>query len=145
MNDGIHTDAWCANVSNNRPPVLALPGHSAPLGITFYDGDNCNATQVLWRETHSLHFMDRGIETYLLVTKSFAFLSRKIRAIRCRLDILKMCLDKLKPVNAVFRKGVMLYRLMQPERLFELERVQEIQMEVFRRRVEARIGWLTWC
>ena len=97
MNDGIHTDAWCANVSNNRPPVLALPGHSAPLGITFYDGDNCNATQSFDCSMKGDAFVafhgswDRNVPTG---TKSFAFLSHKIRAIRCRLEILKMCLDK---------------------------------------------------
>ncbi|CAL8072895.1 unnamed protein product [Orchesella dallaii] len=44
MDDGIHTDEWCKNVSNNRPPTLPLPAHYAALGITFYDGSVCNSS-----------------------------------------------------------------------------------------------------
>jgi len=44
MNDGVHTDAWCRNVNNNRPPTLPLPAHYAALGITFYDASTCNTT-----------------------------------------------------------------------------------------------------
>lgn len=36
MDDGTHTDAWCR--ANVQPPVVAMQGHSAPLGLTFYDG-----------------------------------------------------------------------------------------------------------
>jgi len=41
MNDGIHSDAWCRNTSNNRPPLFPMPAHVAPLGIEFYHGQNC--------------------------------------------------------------------------------------------------------
>merc|ERR1712157_259872 len=34
MDDGIHDDNWCRN--NTIPPTMALQGHSAPLGITFF-------------------------------------------------------------------------------------------------------------
>ncbi|CAL8072892.1 unnamed protein product [Orchesella dallaii] len=44
LTDGIHSDAWCKNVSNNRPPTLPLPAHYAALGITFYDGSVCNSS-----------------------------------------------------------------------------------------------------
>ncbi|CAG7825236.1 unnamed protein product, partial [Allacma fusca] len=43
MNDGVHTDAFCKNVANNRPPALAMPAHTAPLGIDFFAGQNCDA------------------------------------------------------------------------------------------------------
>lgn len=36
MDDGTHDDAWCR--ANVQPPVVAMQGHSAPLGLTFYDG-----------------------------------------------------------------------------------------------------------
>jgi len=42
MNDGVHTDEWCRNVDNNRPPVLSMPAHNAPLGVTFYNGEGCD-------------------------------------------------------------------------------------------------------
>ncbi|CAL8072894.1 unnamed protein product [Orchesella dallaii] len=44
MTDGVHTDAWCKNVNNNRPPTLPLPAHYAALGVTFYDGSVCNSS-----------------------------------------------------------------------------------------------------
>ncbi|ODN05481.1 L-sorbosone dehydrogenase [Orchesella cincta] len=44
MTDGVHTDSWCNNVNNNRPPTLPLPAHNAALGITFYDGSVCNSS-----------------------------------------------------------------------------------------------------
>lgn len=28
-----------------EPPVLAMPAHEAPLGITFYDGRGCNSVE----------------------------------------------------------------------------------------------------
>jgi glucose/arabinose dehydrogenase len=36
MNDGVHTDAWCASTANVVPPTYALPAHTAPLGLEFY-------------------------------------------------------------------------------------------------------------
>jgi glucose/arabinose dehydrogenase len=44
MNDGVHTDAWCRDVRNNRPPTLPLPAHYAALGVEFYDGKACNTS-----------------------------------------------------------------------------------------------------
>ncbi|CAM6125603.1 unnamed protein product [Calypogeia fissa] len=41
LENGTITDSWCKNVTNVRPPELAMQAHSAPLGITFYDGTNC--------------------------------------------------------------------------------------------------------
>ncbi|KAK9766029.1 hypothetical protein K7432_005174 [Basidiobolus ranarum] len=41
MNNGVISDAWCRNITNNKPPVLAMPAHSAPLDIKFYDGSGC--------------------------------------------------------------------------------------------------------
>jgi len=41
LNDTIHTDPWCQSPTNNAPPVLSMPAHSAPLSIEFYKGDNC--------------------------------------------------------------------------------------------------------
>jgi glucose/arabinose dehydrogenase len=38
MNDGTHSDAWCRDVNNVVPPMLAMPAHVAPLDIVFYDG-----------------------------------------------------------------------------------------------------------
>ena len=38
LGDGTHSDAWCRNTGNVVPPVLAMQAHSAPLGISFYDG-----------------------------------------------------------------------------------------------------------
>lgn len=38
MNDGVHTDAWCRNTANVKPPVLTLQAHTAPLDILFYQG-----------------------------------------------------------------------------------------------------------
>uniref|UniRef100_A0A7S1FWQ0 Pyrroloquinoline quinone-dependent pyranose dehydrogenase beta-propeller domain-containing protein n=1 Tax=Corethron hystrix TaxID=216773 RepID=A0A7S1FWQ0_9STRA len=35
MNDGTHDDDWCR--ANTSPPALSMQGHSAPLGITFYN------------------------------------------------------------------------------------------------------------
>jgi glucose/arabinose dehydrogenase len=34
LNDGIHNDTWCRK--NTQPPELAMQGHSAPLGISFF-------------------------------------------------------------------------------------------------------------
>ncbi|KAL3701329.1 hypothetical protein R1sor_019351 [Riccia sorocarpa] len=34
-------DNWCRDVRNNRPPEITMPAHTAPLGITFYNGSNC--------------------------------------------------------------------------------------------------------
>ncbi|XP_021960267.1 L-sorbosone dehydrogenase [Folsomia candida] len=42
LNDGIHDDAWCRNVNNNQPPLIAMPAHTAPLGLDFYKGQNCD-------------------------------------------------------------------------------------------------------
>jgi glucose/arabinose dehydrogenase len=44
MNDGVHTDAWCRNLNNNQPPVMAMPAHNAPLGIQFYRGQGCGVS-----------------------------------------------------------------------------------------------------
>ncbi|OXA64718.1 L-sorbosone dehydrogenase [Folsomia candida] len=41
MNDGVHNDDWCKNVNNNRPPLIAMSAHEAPLGFDFYRGQNC--------------------------------------------------------------------------------------------------------
>jgi glucose/arabinose dehydrogenase len=38
MNDGTHSDAWCRDAAHVQPPALAMQAHSAPLGLTFYDG-----------------------------------------------------------------------------------------------------------
>jgi glucose/arabinose dehydrogenase len=38
LGDGVHDDSWCTNTANVVPPRLALPAHTAPLGIVFYDG-----------------------------------------------------------------------------------------------------------
>ncbi|KAL1920018.1 uncharacterized protein VTP21DRAFT_1164 [Calcarisporiella thermophila] len=45
LNDGVHTDAWCRNSTNNYPPALAMPAHVAPLDIVFYRGDGCEGPQ----------------------------------------------------------------------------------------------------
>jgi len=37
IDDG-YTDEWCRQ--NTNPPVISMPSHSAPLGITFYDWKN---------------------------------------------------------------------------------------------------------
>jgi glucose/arabinose dehydrogenase len=37
MGLGTYTDAWCR--ANTNPPALAMQGHSAPLGMTFYRHD----------------------------------------------------------------------------------------------------------
>lgn len=44
LEDGIHDDEWCRN--NTIPAIMPLQGHSAPLGITFFNytemlDDNC--------------------------------------------------------------------------------------------------------
>ncbi|KAI8614491.1 hypothetical protein BC830DRAFT_383091 [Chytriomyces sp. MP71] len=40
--DGIHDDAWCRNVSNNKPPSAHLPAHTAPIAMTFLkEEDGC--------------------------------------------------------------------------------------------------------
>jgi glucose/arabinose dehydrogenase len=31
------------HISQNRPPILAMPAHNAPLGVTFYDGTGCES------------------------------------------------------------------------------------------------------
>ncbi|XP_037042784.1 uncharacterized protein BB_0024-like [Bradysia coprophila] len=41
LDDGTHTDAWCQDPSNNAPPILSMPAHSAPISFVFYDGVNC--------------------------------------------------------------------------------------------------------
>ncbi|KAJ6646156.1 hypothetical protein Bhyg_01367 [Pseudolycoriella hygida] len=41
LDDGTHTDEWCQNPSNNAPPILSMPAHSAPLSIEFFKGVNC--------------------------------------------------------------------------------------------------------
>jgi glucose/arabinose dehydrogenase len=41
MNDGVHDDAWCQNTTNNKPPLIAMPAHNAPLGMDFYTGQGC--------------------------------------------------------------------------------------------------------
>lgn len=41
LENGTITDAWCKNTSNVRRPAVAMQAHSAPLGITFYNGTNC--------------------------------------------------------------------------------------------------------
>ncbi|CAG8486391.1 11111_t:CDS:2 [Paraglomus brasilianum] len=125
MNDGIHTDAWCANVSNNRPPVLALPGHSAPLGITFYDGDNCNATQSFDCSMKGDAFVafhgswDRNVPTgYKVIRIPFTqntsnpMPTGDTQDVFGQTDAATKCAGKanlkcMRPVNAVFRKGVM--------------------------------------
>lgn len=38
MNDGVHTDAWCRDTANVKPPVFTLQAHTAPLDILFYQG-----------------------------------------------------------------------------------------------------------
>jgi glucose/arabinose dehydrogenase len=38
IDDGIHTDAWCRDLDNVVPPVLAMQAHSAPLDLLFYPG-----------------------------------------------------------------------------------------------------------
>ncbi|MCA9562119.1 MAG: PQQ-dependent sugar dehydrogenase [Myxococcales bacterium] len=40
MNDGTHSDAWCRNPENVVRPALAMQGHSAPLGLSFYNGNS---------------------------------------------------------------------------------------------------------
>lgn len=46
MDDGIHTDDWCRNPTNNQPPALAMPAHNAPLGIQFFkDNMGCESTE----------------------------------------------------------------------------------------------------
>ncbi|KAL3691516.1 hypothetical protein R1sor_005167 [Riccia sorocarpa] len=39
--NGSINDDWCREVRNNRPPEITMPAHTAPLGITFYNGSNC--------------------------------------------------------------------------------------------------------
>jgi glucose/arabinose dehydrogenase len=39
MNDGTHTDAWCRNTNNVKPPVATMQAHSAPLDVLFYRGN----------------------------------------------------------------------------------------------------------
>lgn len=41
LSDSIHTDDWCLNTNNNQPPIIAMPAHTAPLGLNFYKGQNC--------------------------------------------------------------------------------------------------------
>lgn len=36
MNDGTHTDAWCQNTANVKPPTAYIPAHSAPLSMAFH-------------------------------------------------------------------------------------------------------------
>ncbi|MFB6263738.1 MAG: sorbosone dehydrogenase family protein [Bradymonadaceae bacterium] len=43
MDDGTHTDAWCRDESNVRPPELVVQGHSAPLGLIFYQADELDS------------------------------------------------------------------------------------------------------
>jgi len=38
MEDGTHTDAWCRDPANVRPPAFTLQAHSAPLDLLFYQG-----------------------------------------------------------------------------------------------------------
>jgi len=42
MNDGTHTDAWCQNTTNVKPPKYAMRAHTAPLDILFYNGEGKN-------------------------------------------------------------------------------------------------------
>jgi len=44
MNDGVHTDAFCRNPANNRPPTMIFGAHHAPLGVSFYRGTGCEST-----------------------------------------------------------------------------------------------------
>jgi len=38
MNDGVHSDAWCQNISNVIPPAYNFGAHMAPMDILFnYD------------------------------------------------------------------------------------------------------------
>jgi len=45
MTDGTHTDEWCRNTNNNQPPIIAMPAHTAPLGLDFYRGQKCGDGQ----------------------------------------------------------------------------------------------------
>jgi glucose/arabinose dehydrogenase len=42
---GTHTDAWCRQRQNNVPPLVSMPAHSAPLGITFFGAEHANASR----------------------------------------------------------------------------------------------------
>ncbi|KAL1920019.1 uncharacterized protein VTP21DRAFT_1165 [Calcarisporiella thermophila] len=45
MEDGIHTDSWCQNTTNNRLPALSMQAHVAPLDIVFYRGEGCDGAR----------------------------------------------------------------------------------------------------
>ncbi|CAG8581240.1 427_t:CDS:1 [Paraglomus occultum] len=125
MNDGIHTDAWCRNVFHNRPPVLALPAHSAPLGITFYDGDNCGGAQSFDCSMKGDAFIafhgswDRKVPTGFKVVHvpfttntSNPMPTGAVQDVFGQKNAKKKCAGKrnlscMRPVNAVFRKGMM--------------------------------------
>ena len=45
MNDSIHSDAWCQDGNNNRPPLACIPAHSSPITLRFYKSeDGCSNT-----------------------------------------------------------------------------------------------------
>jgi len=113
MNDGVHTDAWCRNVANNQPPVLALPTHHTPLGINFYDGRGCgvevgalpcNATGDAFVAFHGSWNSDVNVG-YRVAWLPFNKVTHEPTGQNINVIYepnLNTCLNCLRPVNVVF-------------------------------------------
>ena len=105
--------------------MFTFPGHSAPLGITFYDGDNCNGAQSFDCSMKGDAFValhgswDRKVPTgYKVVHVPFTTNTNNpmptgdVQDVFGQKDAATKCTGKenlncVRPVNAVFRKGAM--------------------------------------